>query len=149
MISVHSFYKQPPTRISTPSQNKLLRQGPSSQAHISGRVIAAKHISQFSEEVRSPFVKKKYVQLQVNRIRELPQHMFWMANLLALFVLGVTILTASLGIMMVDGLGVNWGTMATHKLPPKTVVKMLKDNNINKVKLFDADETTIGARVSK
>lgn len=50
-----------------------------------------------------------------------------------------------MGIVVVDGLGVNWGTMATHKLPPKTVVQMLKDNNINKVKLFDADETTMSA----
>lgn len=66
-----------------------------------------------------------------------------MVNPLALLV-GLTILLDPLSIM-VDGLGVNWGTMATHKLPPKTVVQMLKDNNINKVKLFDADETTMGA----
>ncbi|XP_047341161.1 glucan endo-1,3-beta-glucosidase 8-like [Impatiens glandulifera] len=44
-----------------------------------------------------------------------------------------------------DGLGVNWGTMATHKLPPKTIVQMLKDNGINKVKLFDADQSTMNA----
>ncbi|XP_031383838.1 glucan endo-1,3-beta-glucosidase 8-like isoform X2 [Punica granatum] len=43
------------------------------------------------------------------------------------------------------GLGVNWGTMATHKLPPKTVVQMLKDNGIKKVKLFDADKSTMRA----
>ncbi|GMI65275.1 ZERZAUST [Hibiscus trionum] len=45
----------------------------------------------------------------------------------------------------VNGLGVNWGTMASHKLPPKTVVQMLKDNGIKKVKLFDADSTTMNA----
>ncbi|KAL9265756.1 Glucan endo-1,3-beta-glucosidase 8-like protein [Drosera capensis] len=45
----------------------------------------------------------------------------------------------------VKGLGVNWGTQATHKLPPKTVVQMLKDNGITKVKLFDADQTTMSA----
>ncbi|XP_059290293.1 glucan endo-1,3-beta-glucosidase 8-like [Lycium ferocissimum] len=45
----------------------------------------------------------------------------------------------------VEGLGVNWGTMATHKLPPKTVVQMLKDNGIQKVKLFDADQSTMSA----
>ena len=39
----------------------------------------------------------------------------------------------------VDALGVNWGTMATHQLPPGTVVRMLEDNGIRKVKLFDAD----------
>lgn len=47
--------------------------------------------------------------------------------------------------VVVDGLGVNWGTMATHKLTPKTVVQMLKDNGINKVKLFDADASTMSA----
>ncbi|XP_009610199.1 glucan endo-1,3-beta-glucosidase 8-like [Nicotiana tabacum] len=45
----------------------------------------------------------------------------------------------------VEGLGVNWGTMATHKLPPKTVVQLLKDNGIGKVKLFDADQSTMSA----
>ncbi|KAJ8763206.1 hypothetical protein K2173_025591 [Erythroxylum novogranatense] len=45
----------------------------------------------------------------------------------------------------VHGLGVNWGTQATHKLPPKTVVQMLKDNGITKVKLFDADQSTMSA----
>ncbi|KAJ9131921.1 hypothetical protein P3X46_034822 [Hevea brasiliensis] len=45
----------------------------------------------------------------------------------------------------VYGLGINWGTQATHKLPPKTVVQMLKDNGIQKVKLFDADRNTMSA----
>ncbi|KAL3533382.1 hypothetical protein ACH5RR_006903 [Cinchona calisaya] len=45
----------------------------------------------------------------------------------------------------VEGLGVNWGTQATHKLPPKVVVQMLKDNGITKVKLFDADASTMSA----
>ncbi|CAI0384028.1 unnamed protein product [Linum tenue] len=44
-----------------------------------------------------------------------------------------------------NGLGVNWGTMATHMLPPKTVVQRLKDNGFQKVKLFDADSTTMNA----
>ncbi|KAL5714752.1 glucan endo-1,3-beta-D-glucosidase [Ranunculus cassubicifolius] len=38
-----------------------------------------------------------------------------------------------------SSIGVNWGTMATHQLPPKMVVEMLKDNGFNKVKLFEAD----------
>ncbi|KAF5725711.1 glucan endo-1 3-beta-glucosidase 8-like [Tripterygium wilfordii] len=46
---------------------------------------------------------------------------------------------------LVEGIGVNWGTMASHKLPPKTVVQMLKDNGIQKVKLFDADQNTMTA----
>ncbi|XP_059669828.1 glucan endo-1,3-beta-glucosidase 8-like [Cornus florida] len=45
----------------------------------------------------------------------------------------------------VDGLGVNWGTIASHRLPPKIVVQMLKDNAIKKVKLFDADESSLTA----
>ncbi|XP_072992052.1 glucan endo-1,3-beta-glucosidase 8-like [Typha latifolia] len=47
--------------------------------------------------------------------------------------------------IMVQGLGVNWGTMATHKLPPKTIVQMLQDNGIKKVKLFDSDKFTMSA----
>ncbi|KAL5547160.1 hypothetical protein UlMin_006847 [Ulmus minor] len=46
---------------------------------------------------------------------------------------------------VIEGLGVNWGTQATHKLPPKTVVQMMKDNGIEKVKLFDADASTMSA----
>ncbi|XP_039140015.1 glucan endo-1,3-beta-glucosidase 8-like isoform X2 [Dioscorea cayenensis subsp. rotundata] len=44
-----------------------------------------------------------------------------------------------------EGLGVNWGTMAVRQLPPKTVVQMLQDNGIKKVKLFDADFNTMSA----
>lgn len=46
---------------------------------------------------------------------------------------------------VVDGLGVNWGTMATHPLPPKIVVQLLKDNGFKKVKIFDADRATMSA----
>lgn len=53
------------------------------------------------------------------------------------------------GVMMmgwcVEGLGVNWGTQATHQLKPDTVVQMMKDNGIEKVKLFDADESSMSA----
>lgn len=66
-----------------------------------------------------------------------------MTNLLVILL--ATTMVALCSSIKVDGLGVNWGTMASHKLPPKTVVQMLKDNNINKVKLFDADETTMSA----
>ena len=51
-------------------------------------------------------------------------------------------------VMGIEGLGVNWGTMANHKLPPKTVVQLLKDNGINMVKLFDADQSTMSALAS-
>ncbi|CAL4926502.1 unnamed protein product [Urochloa decumbens] len=43
------------------------------------------------------------------------------------------------GLPAAGALGVNWGTMATHRLPSGTVVRMLQDNGIRKVKLFDAD----------
>ncbi|RVX21412.1 Glucan endo-1,3-beta-glucosidase 8 [Vitis vinifera] len=44
-----------------------------------------------------------------------------------------------------DALGVNWGTQASHILQPSIVVRLLKDNGINKVKLFDADSWTVNA----
>ncbi|KAM7530225.1 hypothetical protein LguiB_033635 [Lonicera macranthoides] len=47
--------------------------------------------------------------------------------------------------LRVEGLGVNWGTIAIHRLDPKIVVQMLKDNEIKKVKLFDADQTSMDA----
>lgn len=46
-----------------------------------------------------------------------------------------------------QGVGVNWGTQSTHKLPASIVVQMLKDNNFNKVKLFDTDESTLKSLV--
>ncbi|KAM1468003.1 hypothetical protein ACFX13_033886 [Malus domestica] len=35
--------------------------------------------------------------------------------------------------------------METHKLPPEMVVQMLKDSGIQKVKLFDAEKSTMSA----
>ncbi|GLT59571.1 hypothetical protein SLA2020_323830 [Shorea laevis] len=45
----------------------------------------------------------------------------------------------------VTGIGVNWGTQATHPLPPPTVVRMITDNGIQKVKLFDVDSSILNA----
>lgn len=45
----------------------------------------------------------------------------------------------------VNGIGANWGTQSTHRLPPDVVVRMLRDNRIQKVKLFDADYDTLKA----
>ncbi|KAG6403571.1 hypothetical protein SASPL_135796 [Salvia splendens] len=36
-------------------------------------------------------------------------------------------------------IGVNWGTAASHPLPPPKVVELLKANGVGKVKLLDAD----------
>jgi hypothetical protein len=45
----------------------------------------------------------------------------------------------------VGAIGANWGTQASHPLPPDTVVKMLKGNGFQKVKLFDAEDGTMSA----
>ncbi|GAU45123.1 hypothetical protein TSUD_135530 [Trifolium subterraneum] len=44
-------------------------------------------------------------------------------------------------------IGVNWGTMTTHQLPPKKIVKMLKENGFQKLKLFDADDRIMTALI--
>ncbi|KAK8970066.1 Glucan endo-1,3-beta-glucosidase 8 [Platanthera guangdongensis] len=41
--------------------------------------------------------------------------------------------------------GVNWGSQTSHPLNPGIVVRLLKDNGISKVKLFDADSWTLSA----
>ncbi|KAJ8564576.1 hypothetical protein K7X08_001036 [Anisodus acutangulus] len=46
---------------------------------------------------------------------------------------------------VVNGIGANWGTQSTHRLPPEIVVRLLKDNGVQKVKLFDADYDTLKA----
>ncbi|KAF5748624.1 putative Glucan endo-1 3-beta-glucosidase precursor [Tripterygium wilfordii] len=45
----------------------------------------------------------------------------------------------------VGGIGANWGTQSTHPLPPETVVRMLVENGIQKVKLFDANYDALRA----
>ncbi|KAK8971084.1 Glucan endo-1,3-beta-glucosidase 8 [Platanthera guangdongensis] len=46
--------------------------------------------------------------------------------------------------MPVDAaVGVNWGTITYHRLPPKTVARLLADNGIKRVKLFDVDAYTM------
>lgn len=39
----------------------------------------------------------------------------------------------------VFGLACNWGSRSTHQLPPDIVVRLLKANGFNKVKLFEAE----------
>lgn len=43
------------------------------------------------------------------------------------------------------GLAFNWGTRSTHLLTPRIVVRLMKDNGINKVKLFEADPEPLKA----
>ncbi|EMS53489.1 Glucan endo-1,3-beta-glucosidase 6 [Triticum urartu] len=61
----------------------------------------------------------------------------------ALFVAAVMVVSWSAA--GVGAIGANWGTQASHPLPPDTVVKMLKDNGFQKVKLFDAEDGTMSA----
>lgn len=45
----------------------------------------------------------------------------------------------------VSGIGVNWGTQASHPLPPDTVVQMLRDNGFQNVKLFEPEDGVMSA----
>ncbi|XP_031256066.1 glucan endo-1,3-beta-glucosidase 5 [Pistacia vera] len=45
----------------------------------------------------------------------------------------------------VQGLACNWGLQSTHPLQPSIVVKLMKDNGFNKVKLFEADPGALRA----
>lgn len=60
---------------------------------------------------------------------------------LAIGLLSLVSVVSGLG----PGIGANWGTQATHPLPPDTVVRMLRENGIRRVKLFDADYDTLRA----
>ena len=44
-----------------------------------------------------------------------------------------------------SAIGVNWGTLSFHKLKPFIVVDLLKENKVQKVKLFDADLDSLKA----
>lgn len=43
------------------------------------------------------------------------------------------------------GIGANWGSQSSHRMRPEIVVRMLRENGIQKVKLFDADYDTLKA----
>lgn len=72
-------------------------------------------------------------------ISEVKQMGSWRNWVLVLVFLGFMVVGG------VEGIGANWGTQATHPLPPDIVVKLLKDNGIQKVKLFDADADILKA----
>ena len=55
------------------------------------------------------------------------------------------LLVATAAAVAVEGLGVNWGTQASHPLPPKVVVQLLRDNGIKKVKLFETNLDAMSA----
>ncbi|KAF3952109.1 hypothetical protein CMV_022304, partial [Castanea mollissima] len=45
----------------------------------------------------------------------------------------------------VSGIGANWGTQCSHPLPPDAVVRLLRDNGFQRIKLFDADYDALRA----
>ncbi|GMN42707.1 hypothetical protein TIFTF001_011921 [Ficus carica] len=45
----------------------------------------------------------------------------------------------------VFGFACNWGTRSTHPLPPNIVVRLLKENGFDKVKLFEAEPEVLKA----
>ncbi|GAB4837650.1 hypothetical protein Ancab_002500 [Ancistrocladus abbreviatus] len=65
----------------------------------------------------------------------------WLCGVVGYMILSM----GSIMVSRVDGIGANWGTQATHPLEPSIVVQMLKDNGIQKVKLFDADSSILNA----
>ncbi|KAI3440246.1 Glucan endo-1 [Psidium guajava] len=54
------------------------------------------------------------------------------------------VLSASLPVTE-PAIGVNWGTVSFHRLRPSTVVDLLQQNKIQRVKLFDADPSALRA----
>ncbi|XP_044480241.1 glucan endo-1,3-beta-glucosidase 9 [Mangifera indica] len=63
---------------------------------------------------------------------------------LSLFIFFLLMILTSKGSLSL-AIGVNWGTTASHPLPPPKVVELLKSNNVTKVKLFDADPPVLQA----
>lgn len=60
------------------------------------------------------------------------------------WLLACLLVAAGLSVSPADGdLGVNWGTIASHRLLPNTIQQLLLDNGIKKVKIFDADGHTM------
>ncbi|OUZ99253.1 Glycoside hydrolase [Macleaya cordata] len=62
-----------------------------------------------------------------------------------IFCLILVILRSSLRVE--SAIGVNWGTVSLHRLSPSIVVDLMKDNKIQKVKLFDSDPVVLRALV--
>ncbi|XP_010543745.1 PREDICTED: glucan endo-1,3-beta-glucosidase 9 [Tarenaya hassleriana] len=61
------------------------------------------------------------------------------------FQLFLIFLAVTMEFTVAGAVGVNWGTAASHPLPPPKVVELLKSNGISKVKLSDADPDVLRA----
>lgn len=66
------------------------------------------------------------------------------SRFLATSLLSITLILCST-IMVESAIGVNWGTVSSHRLSPTTVVDLLKRNKIEKVKMFNADPDCLRA----
>ncbi|KAL8102772.1 glucan endo-1,3-beta-glucosidase 5-like [Apium graveolens] len=70
---------------------------------------------------------------------------YFCGSILFFFVTFLSIGHEHKGLVAVHGLGVNWGTRATHPLQPDIVVRLMKDNGLKKVKLFEAEPWVLQA----
>lgn len=77
--------------------------------------------------------------------RRRPQERKMSAPPLLLTVAVMTVMFSGLLSVAESAIGVNWGTISFHKLNPSTGVDLLKDNKIQKVKLFEADPLVLRA----
>ncbi|KAH9609610.1 hypothetical protein KSS87_014082 [Heliosperma pusillum] len=69
----------------------------------------------------------------------------WKAPKLRVIIV-VTVIIVLIAVKGVEsGIGVNWGTLSDHRMSPETVVDLLLQNRISKVKLFDADPSIVEA----
>lgn len=68
-----------------------------------------------------------------------PRARFIAADLLSLILIVSSYLKAE------SAIGVNWGTISFHRLKPSTVVDLLNDNRVQKVKLFEAEPDVMKA----
>lgn len=66
-----------------------------------------------------------------------------MARVVA-FLWGYTTLILVSASVVAGTMGVNWGVQSSHPLHPSIVVRLLKDNGMKKVKLFESDPWLVG-----
>jgi hypothetical protein len=87
--------------------------------------------------------QKKRFKIFSGRIMTEPCNRFGMASILTLIMmLG---LCCWIPVLTESAIGVNWGTVSFRKLKPSTVVDLLIDNKITKVKLFEAEADVLKA----
>ncbi|CAN0897466.1 Glucan endo-1,3-beta-glucosidase 6 [Linum grandiflorum] len=76
---------------------------------------------------------------------QLIKHMASHGNKFGVLIFVVVLLITASSSSAAAGLAANWGTQSTHPLPGDIVVKLLKENGFDKVKLFEADPAALKA----